>query len=68
MPDCANATLKAIIRGIMSFIDSSGFKSYDGLVEVEYNKSAIASIMAKTYLTELQFGYMAYGAISLKKL
>jgi hypothetical protein len=42
--------LKAIIRGKMSFIDSSGFKSYDGLVEVEYDKSAIALIMAKPYL------------------
>jgi hypothetical protein len=52
----------------MSFIESSGFKSYDGFVDVESDKSAIASIMAKTYLAELQFGYMAYRAISLKKL
>lgn len=41
VPDCAKATLQAIIRGkvtLDSVIYSDGLKSYDGLVDVGYDK------------------------------
>ncbi|GAA5783800.1 IS1595 family transposase [Chitiniphilus shinanonensis] len=41
VPDCAKATLQAIIRGKVSLdsvIYSDGFSSYDGLVDVGYDK------------------------------
>lgn len=41
VPDCAKATLQAIIRGKVTYdsvIYSDGLKSYDGLVDVGYDK------------------------------
>jgi transposase len=41
IPDCSKATLQAIIRGkvaVQSVIHSDGWKGYDGLVDVGYDK------------------------------
>ncbi len=41
VPDCKRATLRAVIRGIVSLqsvIHSDGFSGYDGLVDMGYAK------------------------------